>query len=89
MKHRDPHVVTRLSNDMAQLLRRVFGQRVLGPDTPMVSRIQLQYSRKVVLKIETAASMAEARQRLRQIQQYLLSQPEYKSAQVVYDVDPV
>jgi primosomal protein N' (replication factor Y) len=89
MKHRDPHVVTRLSNDMAQLLRRVFGQRVLGPDTPMVSRIQLQYIRKVVLKIETAASMAEARQRLRQIQQYLLSLPEYKSAQVVYDVDPV
>ena len=55
----------------------------------MVSRIQLQYIRKVVLKIETAASMAEARQRLRQIQQYLLSLPEYKSAQVVYDVDPV
>ena len=89
MKHRDPHVVTRLSNDAASLLRRQFGERVLGPDTPVVSRIQLLYLRRIILKIEVTASMADARRRLRQVQQYLLQQPAYKSAQIVYDVDPV
>ena len=88
LKHKDYGTVEALSRDMAALLRRVFGSRVLGPDTPPVGRIQLLYIRKLILKIETPASMAEARQRLRQIQHYLLSLPQYKSAQVNYDVDP-
>ena len=89
LKHRDARTVDALARDMASLLRRVFGSRVLGPDTPPISRVQLLFIRKIVLKIETTASMAEARQRLRQLQAYLVQLPQYKSAQVYYDVDPV
>ncbi len=89
IKHRDPHTVETLARDMATLLRRIFGSRVLGPDTPAVGRVQLLYIRKLMLKVEVTASMSEARQRLRQIQDYLLSLPQYRSAQIVYDVDPV
>lgn len=46
------------------------------------------FIRKVILKIEYNVSQAEVRKRLRQIQKYLLDQPQYKSAQVYYDVDP-
>ncbi len=88
LKHRDARVVDGLSREMAALLRRVFGHRVLGPDTPPVGRVQLLYIRKLILKIEIAASMKDARARLRQIQQYLLALPQYKSAQIYYDVDP-
>lgn len=88
LKHRDARTVEALSRDMAAILRRVFAHRVLGPDTPPIGRVQLLYIRKLVLKIEVTASMADARQRLRQIQQHLLSLPQYKSAQVYYDVDP-
>ncbi|MBQ8968648.1 MAG: primosomal protein N' [Bacteroidaceae bacterium] len=88
LKHRDARVVEALSRDMALLLRRVFAHRVLGPDTPPIGRIQLMYIRKLVLKIETTASMAEARRRLRQMQSFLLAQPQYRSALVYYDVDP-
>ena len=89
IKHRDANTVVRMSMEMANLMRRVFGNRVLGPDTPAISRIQLMYIRRLVLKIEATASMAEARKRLRQLQQYLLQLPQYRSAQIVYDVDPV
>ena len=89
VKHRDATTVTRLSNELASLLRKVFGHRVLGPDTPAISRVQLMYIRRLVLKIEVTASMAEARKRLRQLQQYLLQLPQYRSAQIIYDVDPV
>lgn len=88
LKHKDYRQVEALARDMAAQLRRVFGSRVLGPDTPPIGRIQLFYIRKLILKIETTAPMHEARLRLRQIQQYLLSLPQYKSAQVNYDVDP-
>ena len=89
VKHRTPAVVDQLSHDLAQLLRQVFGERILGPDTPAVSRIQLFYIRRLVLKVEVRASMYEARLRLRQIQTHLLSLPQYRSAQIYYDVDPV
>lgn len=89
LKHRDARTVSALAGDMAAYLRQVFGPRVLGPDTPPVSRIQLLYIRKLVLKIETTASMAEVRKRLRQLQLYLLQLPQYRSAQIYYDVDPV
>ncbi len=88
LKHRDEHVLEQLASDLVRFMRQVFGQRVLGPDTPFVSRVQLMYIRKVILKIEHGASSKEVRERLRQIQTYLLAQPQYKSAQVYYDVDP-
>lgn len=89
LRHRDQAVVHRLSQDMATLLRRIFGERVLGPDTPSVSRVAQLWRRQLILKIETSASMSEARRRLRQVQDYLLQQPQYRSAQIIYDVDPV
>lgn len=88
LKHRDARTVENLSRDMAALLRRTFGSRVLGPDTPPVGRVQMLFIRKLVLKIETTAPMGEARRYLRQVQHHLLSLPQYKSAHVYYDVDP-
>ncbi len=87
IKHRDERVLDALSGDMAQLARRTFGDRVLGPDTPPIARVQMMYIRKVLVKIELSASISRARDCLRQIQKYLLALPQYKSAQVYYDVD--
>ena len=87
LKHRDEQVLTRLSADAAMLMRQVFGDRVLGPDTPAVSRVQQMHIRKLMLKVELQASMAAIRQRLRQLQSHLLAQPAYRSAQFYYDVD--
>lgn len=87
VKHRDERVVEKLSHELSALMRQVFAHRVMGPDTPFVSRVQLMYIRKVVLKLELSAPMNEARKRLAQIQRHLLSQPQYHSAQVYYDVE--
>lgn len=87
MKHRQEPVLEHLADEMAQLLRRVFGQRVLGPDLPPVARVQSMYIRKVLVKLEPDANMAEARRRLHDIQTYLVAKPEYKAAQLYYDVD--
>lgn len=87
VKHRDERLLEELTANLGALLRQVFGQRVLGPDTPPVSRVQLLYIRQLLVKVELTASLAEARKRLRAIQQHILSQPKYRSAQVYYDVD--
>ena len=87
IKHKDETVLEHLAEEMAGLLRQVFGQRVLGPDMPPIARVQAMYIRKVCLKLELTANMAEARRRLHEIQRYMTGRPEYKSAVVYYDVD--
>lgn len=89
MKHRHEEVVHHLSVDYASLMRRVFGDRVLGPETPPVGRVQLMYIRKIVLKVELNASLPEVRSRLRQISGYFQGLADYRSAVIYYDVDPM
>lgn len=88
LKHRDEPTIERMANEMGSLLRQVFNEsRVLGPDTPTISRVQMMHIRKLILKIEPAASMPAVRERLLALQQQLLSMPSYKSAQIYYNVD--
>jgi primosomal protein N' (replication factor Y) len=87
MKHRDERTLDHLANEMGQLLRQVFAHRVIGPDVPAIARVQTMYIRKVLVKIETSANMSDARKRLLQVQQYLSSRPEYRSAVIYFDVD--
>ena len=87
MKHRDESVVEKLSADFAELMRKVFGERVLGPDTPPISRVQMMHIRKLILKVELTASMSAVRQRLIALQKQILQQSQYRSAQIYYDVD--
>ena len=87
MKHRDERVLDSLSRDYANLLLKIFGQRILGPDTPPIAKVQMMFIRKIIIKIELSASMAEARKRLREIQKYITTLPQYNSALIYYDVD--
>jgi primosomal protein N' (replication factor Y) len=88
IKHRHLEDVEHIADDMATRLRKVFGNRVLGPDRPPVARVQTLHIRKIVLKIENGAPLATARNYLRQIQQQITSEPAYKSFIIFYDVDP-
>jgi primosomal protein N' (replication factor Y) len=87
MKHRNDRVLESLSREYANILRQVFGQRILGPDTPPITKVQMMYVRKIIVKIELTASIAEARNRLRELHQYITGLPQYKSALIYYDVD--
>ena len=87
LKHRDEKVAESLSNDFAALLRQVFGERVLGPDTPPIALVQLMHIRKLMLKLELALPLSAVRQRLVALQEQILSMPAYRSAQMYYDVD--
>jgi len=68
----------------------VFGTRVLGPEPPLVARVQNLYIRQLVLKIENTASMTRVKQILRQqYESMLAADSRMKSARLYYDVDPV
>ena len=89
LRHRDDQLLEHLAADMADRLRKVFGERVLGPDRPPIARIQSLYIRKIMLKIELTASTDQVRRHLLAIQQQLLSLPIAKNLNIYYDVDPL
>ncbi|MBR4070341.1 MAG: primosomal protein N', partial [Bacteroidaceae bacterium] len=89
LKHRDEGVLDTLSQRYATMLRKVFGARVLGPDNPPVARIQSLYIRKIMLKVEITASMAQVKDLLRQIYERSLTDDRFKSLTLYYDVDPM
>ncbi len=70
-------------------LKETFGERVLGPEKPYVSRIALWYIQSIMLKIEAGASMKKVKDLLRRIHASLVADPKIKNSIIYYDVDPV
>lgn len=89
MKHKDEATLDTLAQRYAALLRQVFDHRVVGPDNPPVARIQSLYIRKIMLKIELAASMAQVKSLLRRIYEKSLADSRFKTLTLYYDVDPL
>lgn len=89
LKHKDGQLLDHLALDMAERLRRVFGERVLGPDAPPVGRVQSLFIRKIMIKVEHSASPNKVRSAIYGVQQQVLSQPVANSLIIYYDVDPL
>ena len=89
LKNHNEALLDQMAAVMADKLRAVFGNRVLGPDKPPVARIQTLFIKKIVVKIEQNAPMGRARELLLRIQREMLADERYKSLIVYYDVDPM
>ena len=89
LRNKNPEMCDKAAVDYAMALRKVFGDRVLGPEKPYVSRIASYYIQMIMLKMEVGVSMKKVKDILREIYAGLANTPEMKSSMVHYDVDPV
>lgn len=89
LKHRDNNTLSEIATIYASHLRQLFGNRVFGPEEPIISRIQSLYIRKIMLKVETNASMAKVKKILRNTYEQMHQLPRMKGTIVYYDVDPM
>jgi primosomal protein N' (replication factor Y) len=89
LKHKKEDILRKVAGDFAGLLRAKLGDRVIGPDKPVVGRIQNVYIRKIVLKIETKVSLPALRGILEECKSRILAQAGCKYLLIQYDVDPV
>ena len=88
LKHKDEHLVSSAAQSMANLLREVFKERVLGPEFPAVKRIQNQFLKQIKLKIERDAPDSKIKDKITELIDSFYSKAEFKSIRVVIDVDP-
>ena len=88
LKHPDLGELTSAANHYAEMLRQTLGERVYGPEEPLVSRIQNYYIRRLMLKIEPDASMPMVKKFMRDVLAYLYENKEMRGIVVYFDVDP-
>ena len=88
LKNKDAAAVDAAALLFTAALRNVFGQRVLGPEKPFVSRIATYYLQSIMLKIEATASMSKVKHILRTIYESVARDPRIKTSTIYYDVDP-
>lgn len=89
LKHKDANKLDVIAADLAHLLKEVFNERVLGPEIPIVKRIQNSYLKVIRVKIEREASNQKVKKLLKKKIDEFYSHAYNKSARLVIDVDPL
>ncbi len=87
LKHPDEKVVAAAATALAGPLRQAFPGRVLGPEVPLVSRIQNYFLQEFWVKLPKDNHLASYKLRLREILKAFQSAKEHKTVRVVVNVD--
>ena len=88
LRSRNEEALQEMSALYAEKLRARLGERVLGPVTPPITRVQTLHIKKIVLKIEISAGIAPLREILEGIHAEMQGYALFKQLLVHYDVDP-
>lgn len=89
LKNKDAQKVDEAAILFTKALRNTFGNRILGPEKPFVSRVATYYLQQIMVKVETSASMNKVKAILRAIYTSIARDQRMKSTMIYYDVDPV
>jgi primosomal protein N' (replication factor Y) len=88
LKHKDLNKVKLASAELGKTLRRPLGNRVLGPEQPMIGRIRNLYLEQISIKFERQASAKKVKQLIQESVDQFYSNPNFKSIRIAIDVDP-
>ncbi len=89
LKHRKNPSLNKASKILANDLKKFFGNRVLGPEFPVISQIRKWYLKTIILKIEKGKKVTHAKQQIRSVINWHEKTLEFRSVQIQIDVDPM
>ena len=87
LKHADENLLNRASLDLAMHLKSALKERVLGPEFPIVKRIQNQYQKEIKIKYEKSLSDKKIKEHLMALLTNFYEMVSYKAIKVNIDVD--
>lgn len=88
LKHRNHDLLEMGSNVLAQKLKPIFNERMLGPETPAVSKIKNLFLKNIHIKFERESSPKKVKDLILQKIDEFLAMHDYRSIRVDIDVDP-
>jgi primosomal protein N' (replication factor Y) len=89
LKHRNRNLLNAAAALMVRELRSDFKDRVLGPEFPLISRIQRWHLKVMYVKLERNLSIKEAKEHLAGHLTRMEATSSFKGVQIVIDVDPM
>lgn len=88
LKHVSVDQLNQGADEFANELKSSFGNRVLGPEFPIISRIKNQYQKNILLKVERTFSVEATRSLILAVKNKFEVSSKYKSVKIQIDVDP-
>jgi primosomal protein N' (replication factor Y) (superfamily II helicase) len=88
LRHKKLLVVAKAAEMLAAELRKVLGNRIIGPEFPLINRMFSLHQKCIIVKAERDMHFAERRMSMRTAIEKIASLEEFKSLQIVPDVDP-
>ncbi|MES2418619.1 MAG: primosomal protein N' [Bacteroidota bacterium] len=88
VKHKDPDVLNAAAQALATVLKSKLGNRILGPEQPLVARIRTYYLKQIIIKTEKSAAIQKVKMILKDTIKEFNTQKDFKSVMVQIDVDP-
>jgi primosomal protein N' (replication factor Y) len=89
LKHPKEEIVNAGAHFLADHLRTVFKERVLGPEFPIIKRIQNKFLKEIKLKIERDAPDKKVKARILHDIDTFYQNVDFKGIQISIDVDPL
>jgi primosomal protein N' (replication factor Y) len=88
LRHKKLEIVSKAANLLADDLRLTLGNRVIGPEFPLITRIFNLHQKCILVKIERDMHFSERRKIMREAIYRISKDDHFKSLQIVPDVDP-
>jgi primosomal protein N' (replication factor Y) len=88
LKHKEKALLNNFSDILGNDLKGLFGKRILGPEFPVISQIQLWYIKTILIKIERERSIVKAKDLIREAISRLEKEKGAGGLKIAIDVDP-
>jgi len=88
LKHKKLPVLTKAATYLADELRKSLGERVVGPEFPLINKLFSFHQKCILVKIERDKQFAERRRLVERAIDKTLIYAEFHSLHIVPDVDP-
>lgn len=87
LKHKDYNRVELASIWFAKSLRSVFGDYILGPESPPIARIRNQFHKNILVKIPKKQSLSKTKEAIIKVNNSFSSIKDFRSVKVILNVD--
>jgi primosomal protein N' (replication factor Y) len=88
IRHKNAELSREAAHMMALELRRVFGERILGPSVPSIARVRNQYIHLIHIKMEREGKIiSQIKQAIKDFQNGIVKKKSMSTVRISVDVD--
>jgi primosomal protein N' (replication factor Y) len=87
IRHTDYNTLHRAAHALADILRKKFGTRIMGPVSSSLEMLRGEHRAELLLKIESGASMKRARMMISDVVEAVRGDERYRNVTLIVDVD--